>query len=203
LAIAGVAFLALITAGIWIGLLMEKTPAEAPAVMEPKPKPAPVLQSIALEPAQIELEPGQKRFLRVLAIPSDASLGQITWASLDSTVAVVVSGEIRALQPGRTTVEARAGASQTAVCEVLVGGRPLPPDPPPKLPEAAIATRVSITSAPPFAEVFLDNKYLGTTPLKKSDLPPGRRRIQISHRNFRPLDTTIHIRPGANRFKFR
>jgi hypothetical protein len=95
--------------------------------------------------------------------------------------------------------------------------RPQPgPDPRPSMKNPAPATVpepagkpqaskavVTITSAPPFAEVIVGSTFLGTTPVKNKELPVGKHRVQVIHRSFPPLDTVINLGPGPKTFRFR
>lgn len=62
---------------------------------------------------------------------------------------------------------------------------------------------LNITSAPPFAEVFLDGRYLGATPLKGKSVSSGRHKLLISHRRFASIDTVLRLTPGPVSLKFR
>ena len=62
---------------------------------------------------------------------------------------------------------------------------------------------LTITSAPPFAEVIVDGRFMGTTPVKDKELAPGRHKLQITHRSFPPVDTVIVLGPGEKSLRFR
>ncbi len=215
---AGLAVLLLLAIGgaVWL----RKKPHPAP------PTALPALQSLSLVPSEIEIEAGQSRALQVAAVPPQAA-PELGWRSSDTAVAQVAAGLVRALHPGQARIEvfAAADSSLTSACQVTVtdakpGQNPAAQestatgttpaaaasaatgkDTAAEKPAAETAS-VVIASAPPFAEVFVDHLYLGTTPLHKSDLTPGRHRLLLSHRNFKSLDTSVVIRPGANRMKF-
>ncbi|HKP98338.1 MAG TPA: protein kinase [Fibrobacteria bacterium] len=62
---------------------------------------------------------------------------------------------------------------------------------------------LTITSAPPFAEVIMDGRFMGTTPVKGKELAPGKHKLQITHRSFPPVDTVIVLGPGEKSLRFR
>lgn len=57
---------------------------------------------------------------------------------------------------------------------------------------------VSIHSAPPFAEVRIDGRNLGNTPLLNFKIPVGEYRVVLRYKLNPPLDTLIFFRPGNN-----
>jgi serine/threonine-protein kinase len=62
---------------------------------------------------------------------------------------------------------------------------------------------LTIVSAPPFAEVIVDGKFMGTTPVKGKELAPGKHKLFITHRSFPSIDTTINLGPGEKSLRFR
>lgn len=64
------------------------------------------------------------------------------------------------------------------------------------------STELHITSAPPFAEVFLGTRFMGTTPFKKT-VPATRYKILLNHRRFVSVDTVVRLKPGKTTLKFR
>ncbi|MDQ3001480.1 MAG: protein kinase [Fibrobacterota bacterium] len=68
---------------------------------------------------------------------------------------------------------------------------------------APVKAFLTISSAPPFAEVIVDGRFMGTTPVKDKELNPGRHKLQITHRNFPPVDTVINLGPGEKKIHFR
>jgi hypothetical protein len=62
---------------------------------------------------------------------------------------------------------------------------------------------LTVTTAPPFAEVIVDGRFVGTTPVKDKELTAGKHKIQISHRSFPPIDTTVNLGPGEKTLRFR
>ncbi len=53
-----------------------------------------------------------------------------------------------------------------------------------------------IESRPSGADVFLDNRLVGTTPLYIDDLYPGRRRIRVEYRGYESYDEWISLSAG-------
>jgi serine/threonine protein kinase len=68
---------------------------------------------------------------------------------------------------------------------------------------AGFKSMLSVTTAPPFAEVIVDGRFVGTTPIKDKELTAGKHKIQISHRSFPPIDTTVTLGPGEKVLRFR
>lgn len=62
---------------------------------------------------------------------------------------------------------------------------------------------LTVTSAPPFAEVIVDGRFAGTTPVKEKELSFGKHKIQVTHRSFPDIDTTIIIGAGQKTLHFR
>jgi hypothetical protein len=66
------------------------------------------------------------------------------------------------------------------------------------------AALVGILSAPPFCEVKIDGKAVGTTPLTNVVLKPGRHRFTLEAPQINAiLDTVLELDAGTQRFKFR
>lgn len=72
---------------------------------------------------------------------------------------------------------------------------PLPasPTPPPTTQPAAGMLQVAVR---PWAEVFLDGKPLGTTPLDRLALPSGDHVVRVRHPAFEPLERHVSVKPG-------
>jgi len=61
---------------------------------------------------------------------------------------------------------------------------------------------LTIQSVPPFAEVFLDGKLLGRTPMEQKSYPAGEYRLTLRPKLGGGVDTLIRIKPGIQSFKF-
>jgi serine/threonine-protein kinase len=48
----------------------------------------------------------------------------------------------------------------------------------------------------PWAEVSLDGRPIGTTPLKPVSLSPGVHTVRLQHPDYRPLQKKVNVRPG-------
>ncbi len=68
---------------------------------------------------------------------------------------------------------------------------------------AGFKSLLTVTTAPPFAEVIVDGRFVGTTPVKDKELTAGKHKIQISHRSFPPIDTVVTLGPGEKTLRFR
>jgi hypothetical protein len=65
--------------------------------------------------------------------------------------------------------------------------------PTPKTPPAEGFLKLRIL---PWAEVSVDDRPVGTTPLKPLSLAPGVYTVKLSHPDFRPLQKKVVIRSG-------
>ncbi len=85
------------------------------------------------------------------------------------------------------------------------GVTPAEPGPgkPPAEKAAGNKALLTITSAPPFAEVIVDGRFMGTTPVKDKELSPGRHKLTITHRSFPAVDTVVNLVPGPVSLRFR
>lgn len=74
--------------------------------------------SITLEPAEVELAPGETVSLTATVLPGD-STDEVEWSSSGESVATVKDGVVTAVAEGSTTITAKAGA-QEASCNITV-----------------------------------------------------------------------------------
>jgi serine/threonine-protein kinase len=65
------------------------------------------------------------------------------------------------------------------------------PTPAPALPPGTLKLRIV-----PWAEVWLDGRPIGTTPLRPLAVPPGVHTVRLQHPSFRPLHKSVDIRPA-------
>jgi serine/threonine protein kinase len=61
---------------------------------------------------------------------------------------------------------------------------------------------LQLKSAPPFAEAFIDGRYVGVTPVKVELLTPGPHRMLLKLKGAPAFDTTFSVKAGAQGFKF-
>ncbi len=107
-----------------------------------------------------------------------------------SLPATLPSQPSQALPPSGTAGQAIAGSTATAAKTDTAA-------------QASGPCLLSVTSAPPFAEVFLDGRFIGATPLKGKTVSTGRHKLLISHRRFASIDTTLRVVSGPLSLKFR
>ena len=96
-----------------------------------------------------------------------------------------------------------------SIARSLPAVSPSPPPPSPR--EAAVVTpapaptpAVSPSPLPgwllvlpkPWAEVMVDGRVVGTTPLARFPLPPGSHSVVLTHQDYRPFTRKVEIRPG-------
>lgn len=74
---------------------------------------------------------------------------------------------------------------------------PRTPAPAPAPAKPVTATLV-VSSDVTGASVFVDRKFVGTTPLRMADLPPGTKQIKITAEGFDGIDRTVELEPGEN-----
>ena len=78
------------------------------------------LQAISLDKTELNLDPDQFEYLEVKFHPENATDKTVIWLSADESVAEVNSyGKVTAINPGKTTITAKAG-DLTATCDVTV-----------------------------------------------------------------------------------
>lgn len=66
------------------------------------------------------------------------------------------------------------------------------PDPP-RAPSAPGAVLVVVK---PWAEVFVDGRTVGTTPLDRIPLPAGTHTVRVRHPLYEPIERTVTVREG-------
>ena len=86
--------------------------------------------AIALEPASLSLEEGQKGTLNVVVTPANAVVEDLQWETSDAEVASISAGEVAALKAGKATITAKCNdGSLSATCEITVTEKAVtPPD---------------------------------------------------------------------------
>lgn len=60
------------------------------------------------------------------------------------------------------------------------------------------ARRLTVEADVPGANVFLDRKYLGTTPVETSDFEPGTHRLNVSAEGYEMYAEAVELTAGAN-----
>jgi hypothetical protein len=104
---------------------------------------------------------------------------------------------------------AEPDAEPLPIPEARLGDRPPPafasPSPAPAPRAAAGTATLIVESDVPGASVFLDREYLGETPLRAANLPPGTRRLNLSATGYDGISREVTLEPGdqtvAMRFK--
>jgi hypothetical protein len=70
---------------------------------------------------------------------------------------------------------------------------PVVPPPPDVVPDPTGFVQVVVK---PWAEVFVDNRSVGTTPLRKLTLPVGNHTVRLVHPGFKPLQRLVKVKAG-------
>lgn len=94
---------------------------------DPKPQPQPqpptpsviAVESIALNKAELNLEPGGTETLVATVAPENATDKTVTWTSSTAEVATVADGKVTAVKEGEATITATVGGKM-ATCKVTV-----------------------------------------------------------------------------------
>ncbi len=177
----------------------------------------PEAPKLAFVPDTLEMEEGTRRTLPLTGLPDSISPTRLIWTIQDSGIILRDTGWVTALKPGTTTVIASGefgGASASARAHVLVTPAESKPPSSPNVPvggtspevapetEVPSKTHLTVLSAPPFAEVFVDGLYIGATPTKNKVIAAGKHRMLISHRRYVSIDTVMHFKPGTVKVKF-
>ena len=128
-----------------------------------------------------------------------ARLGQLVEAALrqpgpDSPERALLARVGEALR-GRTPLPTEAWVTDTASFQV---GRAAAPTPTPPAAPAPVGT-LSVTSSPSGAQVFIDNRPLGVTPLVAATTP-GEHLIQISFPGYLIYQGPVTVAPGSAPF---
>jgi len=66
-----------------------------------------------------------------------------------------------------------------------------PPAAPPKLPPARV-----VVSSMPWAELYVDGRLVGNTPVTDLRLPAGQHRLRLERAGFRPHEEVVNLAPG-------
>ena len=112
-------------------------------------------------------------------------------ASPAAETAASIAGRPQALPPPEET-----GA--IPVEPVAVSLPPVTPAPGHGKPDGAV---LILKSSPPFAEAFVDGRFVGVTPVRVDPLSVGRHRLLIRHKSVPTLDTLLTVAPGAHEMK--
>ena len=84
--------------------------------------------SIALEPASLSLEEGQKGTLNVVVTPANAVVEDLQWETSDAEVASISEGEVTALKAGKAVITAKCNAGAlSATCQITVTEKAVTP----------------------------------------------------------------------------
>lgn len=125
---------------------------------------------IGIAPVVVELQPGERRFLRL-----------IKKGCADADAAIVAD----ALLP-RTMVGRIRRRFQEEVHEVRVTMRPV------------MSASLTVTSAPAGAEVVLNGKSEGLTPFSRQNIAPGKHVLRLVHPDCFAVEKTLDVVPGES-----
>lgn len=75
---------------------------------------------------------------------------------------------------------------------------PRTPDPSPAPSSTPVTATLVVTTDVPGASVFVDRKFVGTSPLTLTNLPPGTRQLKLTAEGHDGIDRTVDLEPGEN-----
>jgi hypothetical protein len=96
----------------------------------------------------------------------------------------------------RTTPAPRPSPASSAAPEARSTPRPEPRP-------SSVANVLRVDSDVPGANVFLDRKFLGTTPVETRDFAPGNHRINASAEGYDMYGESVELAPGENTLTIR
>ncbi len=72
------------------------------------------------------------------------------------------------------------------------------PAPTPAAPAKPVTATLVVTTDVPGASIFVDRKFVGTSPLTLTDLAPGTKQLKFTADGFGGIDRTVDLEPGEN-----
>ena len=182
---------------------------EQPATQAPPPAPAPAARPQAAAPAEPATPPASERTrakretvppgkLLIRSTPSGARVA-INGRARGRTPLILRDMPLRVLsvtvsQPGYKPSEQRvalSAARPTATVEARLVA---------EAGEAAVGATTGslfVESRPSSAQVFIDNRSIGTTPVSVPDLSPGNHRVRLELAGFTSWVTMAEVKAGA------
>jgi PEGA domain len=152
--------------------------------------------------------PGRSWSILVLAAGLAAAIGAwVLWAPREEPADVpsVARSAPAAAEPSTAPGAAETPAPRPETRRADPAPRPERPSPAEPAPPAAVTGVLRVRSDVPGASVFLDRKYLGTTPLEVDGLDPGTHRLNVSIEGYDGHAQAIEIgdAPAEVEVKFR
>jgi serine/threonine-protein kinase len=155
-------------------------PSAAPATAAPSTAPA----AVAVPPTPASLPP--------TSAPRPATSGPLPTQARAPSRAVEARPGPPDSAPEPDRAEVRSGPTLTP----LQGTEAPAASARPALPAVDAANGTLKLHIVPWAEVSLDGRPLGTTPLKPLSLPPGAYTVRLQNPSYRPLQKRVNVRPG-------
>jgi len=192
--VAGVALVAGLAVAVAAAFLARRSPEPAPAPVAPPSAAVPSVPAASLSPLPYTL---------VTSAPAETSPPLVTAtppAPVRASPAVVST-------PPPTPISAPSAvisASPSAPLEVAVGPSVAPPSPretpiaPPPVPTtpAPPVQGWLLVLPKPWAEVTVDGRALGATPLERIPLAPGSHAVILTHPRYEPFTRRVDIHAG-------
>lgn len=127
--------------------------------------------------------------------------GTFWFASSAATRSRTESTEVRPMpvtrpEPGLLDVEPAPPAAADRPAD-RPADPPTAPPPTPRPTPAAPPARMVVSSVP-WAELYVDGRLVGNTPVADLRLPAGRHRLRLQRAGFRPYEDVVNLAPGQS-----
>jgi len=144
--------------------------------------------TVATPPARVPESAPTSRASPALGPPSPAGVSTPRPVSPAATASAVPSPTAAPSTPAAVPSTASPSPREATVV-------PTAPPPPPATPAPPVQGWLLVLPKP-WAEVMVDGRVVGTTPLARFPLPPGSHSVVLTHRDYRPFTRKVEIRPG-------
>lgn len=142
-----------------------------------------------------------RQLLVVLALVAAAGLAGAYMSGVFDPAPEPAAPVVEAPEPAApvTTAITPAAPAATPRAETPRPAAPRPPaePPPPAAPTVLTTATLRIDSDVPGAQVFVDNKFVGTAPATVEDVAPGQRKINVQAPGWESVAEFHDITPGA------
>jgi hypothetical protein len=121
----------------------------------------------------------------------------VALALIGLAIVLVARGPEKAPGPGAATATRPSPSPRPSASSLPAEAPPAHPGPAAESARTA-TTSLRVDSDVPGASVFLDRKFLGTTPLATSDVEPGAHRLNVSAEGYEGYAEPLELEPGPN-----
>lgn len=106
-------------------------------------------------------------------------------------------------QAGDTSVAGGSAGARQGLADSGAAADAADPDIDARRKDREEAASLVLKSSPPFAETFVDGRYVGVTPVRVDLMVAGRHRVVFRIKNKPVFDSLLALRPGVQGYKFR